>query len=250
MIIQWCHGGFWVAFYSFLTIPSIYLFFFSGYYWILIFIFSQNCYYSKTSIVCYFAFIYLDFYLWLITTLLSVRGSFCCSPCSTLCSTFSVWHFRSGLDVCFSIKRYRNACFPSLRGGWTCHSPMKPFCQTMHEDRPQSAEFAASTTRACKSCGKTAVKVAGICWYIFCSTPGMAFSLGQGKHLSLWRVVFLVGAAPGFQRLSPHLFTCQVIFSSLLRDCLWWFGKAFVEIWRTNFGRSNQAGNKGMLLVV
>ena len=62
-------------------------------------------------------------------------------------AVLSVWHFRPGLSVCFTIKHYRNVCFSSLalRGAWTCHSPMELFYRTVCEGRPPSAELAAGT---------------------------------------------------------------------------------------------------------
>lgn len=39
-----------------------------------------------------------------------------------------------------------------------------------------------------------------------------------------------------------HLLTSQMILTSLLRDCLQSFGKAFVGVWRTKFRKANQAG--------
>lgn len=139
-IYKWLYSDNMIAFCSFLTITKISLVpFFSSW------LFLYNCYYSKTSIVC--NFIQIDFYLWL-TTKFSVSGNLSAVHSAVLSVGES---FRPGLDVCFSIRHYRNACFSSLavRGDWVGHSLMESFCWATHEGRPQS-EFAASTACAHK----------------------------------------------------------------------------------------------------
>lgn len=74
--------------------------------------------------------------------------------------------------------------------------------------------------------GKKMVNTACICPCIFCSTLSMACSPGHEKLFPLWRMVFLVGAADGLQRL------CLII-SSPAR----WFSPLCWEIGCDDLGR-------------
>lgn len=191
MVIQWHHGGFWIAFYSFLTVPSILFFFFS---WLLVNI--NFCIFTELLLLqnLYHVLLYIYLHCLLSVTyhqtswyqviflLFTLQYSLQYFQCVTLQTWFGCMLQHKTLQKCllfFTSSKGRlkmshtyGALLPD--SVWAC-------CR-----RSMCSQVGCPSFWHCLG-GKIQVEMVCICDYIFCSIPGTAFSPGHGKQfVMIW----------------------------------------------------------------